>query len=272
MKRKIAFLLSIIIAVGGLVVPVHAQEQAEGVYGIDYVTYGDVNYDGAVAASDALVVLQNVVGKVTLDQHKTEVADVDNDNKISAADALMVLRFVVGKTTEFPAGVTYNIRTEEEPSADAIAAKAVEDSIEGIGTVTLEKEAEITAARLAYTALTDAQKALVGNLPVLEAAENALAGLKAQAEQEAKDKAAAKSVDDAIANIGTITLEKEAEITAAREAYAALTDAQKAHVTKLGVLETAEHTLATLKVQAEQEAIDKAAAKKVDDAIDNIGT
>lgn len=50
--------------------------------------------------------------------------------------------------------------------------------IDSIGTVTPESEGAITAARTAYDALTDAQKAQVTNYGVLTAAEGALAALK----------------------------------------------------------------------------------------------
>lgn len=62
--------------------------------------------------------------------------------------------------------------------ADKKAAEAVEKLIDAIGTVTKDSEAAIKAAREAYDKLTDEQKALVGNLDVLEAAEEILAALK----------------------------------------------------------------------------------------------
>ena len=56
-------------------------------------------------------------------------------------------------------------------------------------------------------------------------------------------------VDAMIEAIGEVTLESEEAITAAREAYEALTDAEKERVTKLDVLEAAEAKLAALKVE-----------------------
>ena len=62
---------------------------------------------------------------------------------------------------------------ETEKKADEEAAKDVIDKIDAIGTVeyTEECKARIEAARAAYEALTDTQKALVDNLSALEAAE-----------------------------------------------------------------------------------------------------
>ena len=57
-----------------------------------------------------------------------------------------------------------------EPTADELAAQAVVDLIDAIGSVTLESETAISAADTAYNALTDEQKALVTNLAVLEKA------------------------------------------------------------------------------------------------------
>ena len=124
--------------------------------------------------------------------------------------------------------------------ADKAAAKAVDDLIDAIGDVTLTDDckAKIDAARKAYDALTDAQKALVSKLDILTDAEAKLAQLK----KEAADKAA---VDDVIAKIdaiGKVKLDKDskARITAARAAYDALDDELKAQVTNYNTLLAAE--------------------------------
>ena len=123
------------------------------------------------------------------------------------------------------------------------------EKIDAIGEVTLESEEAIVAARAAYEALTEAQKAQVTNYDKLTAAEARLADLKA-----------AKAVDDMIDAIGEVTLESEEAIAAARAAYEALTEAQKAEVKSYDKLTAAEARLANLK-----------AAKPVDDMIDAIG-
>ena len=74
--------------------------------------------------------------------------------------------------------------TAPEVNKDEEAAKAVDALIEKIGTVTKESEAAIKAAREAYNKLTDAQKALVTKLAVLEAAEKALEELNKPVEPE----------------------------------------------------------------------------------------
>ena len=124
--------------------------------------------------------------------------------------------------------------------ADKAAAKAVDNLIDAIGDVTLTDDckAKIDAARKAYNALTDEQKALVSKLDILTDAEAKLAQLK----KEAADKAA---VDDVIAKIdaiGKVKLDKDskAKITAARAAYDALDDELKAQVTNYNTLLAAE--------------------------------
>ena len=146
--------------------------------------------------------------------------------------------------------------------ADRAAADAVDRLIDQIGTVTLESEADITAARTAYDALTEKQKGYVTKLDVLTAAETQL--------QNLKDAAAAKRVEDMIAalpGVSELALSNEADITAARAAFDALTSAQKARVPNEATLIAAEQRLAELKAEAEQEAADRAAAKSVEDKI-----
>lgn len=146
---------------------------------------------------------------------------------------------IVGRAGLLPRKDSYG------PSADQTVA-AVEDRISAIGTVTLNSEDAITAARAAYDALTDAQKALVENLSVLEAAEKKYEELVKQAKQEGLDEAAASGVEALINAIGTVTLGDKANIEAARAAYEALTDAQKAKVDNYAKLVAAEAELKDL--------------------------
>lgn len=109
------------------------------------------------------------------------------------------------------------------------------EKIDAIGEVTLASEEAIVAARAAYGALTEAQQAQVTNYDKLTAAEARLADLKA-----------AKAVDDLIDAIGEVTMESEEAIAAARAAYEALTEAQKAEVKSYDKLTAAEAAYARL--------------------------
>lgn len=145
---------------------------------------------------------------------------------------------------------------------DRQAASEVQAQIEALNSpVTLEDEAAIKDARIAYDALTETQKGLVTNAKKLTDAERELALLKASAE----DKAAAKDVEAKISALHTpVTLEDEKAIQDARKAYDELTETQKALVSNIEALKTAEYKLAELKATEE----DKAAAKEVEKLIE----
>ena len=135
------------------------------------------------------------------------------------------------------------------------AADAVEKLIDAIGTVTLDSEETIKAARDAYDALTEEQKAQVGNYQTLLDAEAKLADLQA-----------ADAVEKLIDAIGTVTLDSEEAIKAARGAYDALTEEQKAQVGNYQTLLDAEAKLAQLKKDAEKPSQPEQPAKPSEDA------
>ncbi len=127
---------------------------------------------------------------------------------------------------------------------DKLDAQAVSEKIAAIpGGISFETESQIAEARAAYDALTDNAKAQVEGLDKLEAAEKKLAELRAKA-------AAAYEVSKQIESIGTVTLDKEEQIKAAREAYEALADDVKAMVEGLDILEAAEKKIPELKKEA----------------------
>ena len=158
----------------------------------------------------------------------------------------------------------------DQEALDKAAAKLVADQIDALNVQSLNDESAVVAAREAYNALTSAQKAYVTNLEKLVAAETKIADLKAEKEaQEAADKAAAQAVTDAIAALNVDSLDDEADVVAAREAYDALTDTQKDLVTNLAVLKAAEQTILQLKADYEaQIEADKMLAQIVTDQID----
>jgi len=73
-----------------------------------YVAYnmpelGDVNCDSAVDTSDALYILQCIVGEVECTTSQMLLADVDGTGDVTSSDALTVLQMLVGKISVFPA-------------------------------------------------------------------------------------------------------------------------------------------------------------------------
>lgn len=189
-------------------------------------------------AAEPVIAQINAIGKVTLEsKRQIEAAEAAYAALTESQQAL-----VTNYETLTAARAAYDALVQGE-AANQAAAQAVMDQISAIGAVTLESEAAIQEARAAYTKLTPAQQALVTNLTVLTNAENTLAALKKQA----ADEKAAKAVDELIAAIGEVTLEKEEQIAAAREAYNTLSSDQKRLVEKLDVLTAAEAQLSVLK-------------------------
>lgn len=58
--------------------------------------FGDVNNDGAVNSTDALVILQHSVKLITLTSAQFKVADMTGDGAVNSVDALQVLKICVG--------------------------------------------------------------------------------------------------------------------------------------------------------------------------------
>lgn len=64
-------------------------------------TLGDVNMDGKINISDALLILQDIVGAVDLNEQQQQAANVDKSNaSINVNDALKLLNYIVGNITE----------------------------------------------------------------------------------------------------------------------------------------------------------------------------
>ena len=219
------------------------------------LSYGD-GIDNPYGTSAAAIVSQLPALSLKLEGwHVNDVIekiDAIGEVTLASEEAIVAARAAYEALTEAQQAQVTNydkLTAAEARLTDLKAAKAVDDLIDAIGEVTLASEEAIVAARAAYEALTEAQKAEVKSYDKLTAAEARLADLKA-----------AKPVDDMIDAIGEVTLDSESAIAAARAAYEALTEAQKAEVKSYDKLTAAEARLADLK-----------AAKAVDDMIDAIG-
>ncbi len=113
MKKTLAFLMAAIMLVLGIMVPVNAEETVPtGVYGTDFVKYGDINRDEDINATDALMALQCAVEKITLDETQLQVANVNADQSIDAVDALNILQLAVDILDQFDAGVYYIVNQQ----------------------------------------------------------------------------------------------------------------------------------------------------------------
>ena len=219
------------------------------------LSYGD-GIDNPYGTSAAAIVSQLPALSLKLEGwHVNDVIekiDAIGEVTLASEEAITAARAAYEALTEAQQTQVTNydkLTAAEARLTDLKAAKAVDDLIDAIGEVTLESEEAIAAARAAYEALTEAQKAEVKSYDKLTAAEARLADLKA-----------AKAVDDMIDAIGEVTLESEGAIDAARAAYEALTEAQQAEVKSYDKLTAAEARLAVLKP-----------AKPVEKLIDAIG-
>lgn len=150
---------------------------------------------------------------------------------------------------------------QAEIEMNKAAAKVVVDLIDALPTpITLTDKDAVKAARTAYNNLTADQKGYVTNYDKLLAAEAAIAELEA-AEKEKAEVNAVIALINAIPN--PVTLEDKSTVEAAREAYDALSPAQKESVVNYKTLTDAEATIAALEALQEADEADRAAADTV---------
>lgn len=141
----------------------------------------------------------------------------------------------------------------ETPSEDQTAADAVAALINALpSTITADEEDEITAARTAYDALTDEQKALINSdvLAILTSAEVSLGEIQAAAANQT----AADTVTAAINALPSdATLDDADAVSNARQAYNSLTPAQKELVSSevVAALEAAEESVNIARANSE---------------------
>jgi len=214
------------------------------------------------AAADKVVLEISQIGEVTLESEEAIEAAWLAFNSLTPAQQALVTNY----ETLVKAQATLSQLKDDaaQAAADQAAANAVITKINAIGTVTLDREESITDARNSYKNLSDAQKALVTNYSTLTTAESTLDTLKA-------DMAAATTVIEKIAAIGSVTLDSEESITAVRKAYEELTDNRKAMVSNYAILTAAEEKLQQLKDEAVKAAEDQKAADAAEEVIAAIG-
>lgn len=186
----------------------------------------------AAAAVDSLI---DEIGDVTLESKQAiETARAAYDNLTPTQKT-----YVTKLDTLTAAEAAYKALVDQKAADDVM------EKINEIGEVTLDSKTAIEAARAAYDALTNDQKPLVENYNVLTAAEAELARLEAEAKYEA-DLAAAAQVDEMIKRLFPVNRYSGPAIRMARAAYEALTEDQKALVTRYSDLVRAEKEYAAI--------------------------
>ncbi len=220
-------------------------------YTDDY-TYeeGGDNY-GKPAQNAAYVIdLIDKIGTVTF----TDACKAKIDAARKAYDALSAEE--KGKVTNYKKLTDAEDQYKKMKEADDKAkAKAVDDLISKIGTVTINSGTAINAAWNGYNKLTTEQKELVTKLSTLQEATRKWNQLKADEVIKLIDK-----IED------PVTEKSSASIGAARKAYDALTKDQKNLVTNVKKLTDAETAYAKLTASEE----DKKKAQEVIDLIDKL--
>lgn len=229
----------------------------------DYNEYFQQKRDGIIELLRPVSEAGNLDG-VGMQSH----IDVDwdlygNDGYITAMRKFSKELGVELQVTELDVGMTSEAHTEA--SQGAFYQKLMEALIE-------EKYNGVDITCVTFWGLTDALSWRPGtdcllfreNLSRKPAFEGVVKAAELIAEkEEAKNRLAAQEVTAVIGTIGEIAYTQECrlKIDAAREAYEALTDAQKAFVTNVDVLKNAEAAYAQLEKNAAREEEDKEATK-----------
>lgn len=240
------------------------QQSRDAVQNIDKLEAAEAKiaeYTSAAAAAAAVDEKIGAIGEVTAGSGDAIASAAAAYNALNTTEKL----FVKNYETLAAAEAEYK-RITDRIAADRAAAAAVDELIGAIGEVTADSGAAIESAEKAYAELTDAQKGYVTKTPELVAARTAYDLAKATKESEDRLIAA---IQKAIANIGEVTRDNYIEKKAAAETVRAfcndaLTDEQKAKITNIAALETAEADAAKYARAAE-------AAAGVDELIDAIG-
>jgi hypothetical protein len=66
------------------------------------VLMGNVNGDGKIDITDAILVLRHILGLTTLTGNNLIAANVNQDGQVDVADAILILRYIVGLVTSLP--------------------------------------------------------------------------------------------------------------------------------------------------------------------------
>lgn len=127
------------------------------------------------------------------------------------------------------------------------AARAVDELIANIGTVTLENEQVILEAEEAVSVLSKKERGQLENIGLLEAARNTYNDLVAEQ---------AAQIDDAILAIGEISLDSGIAISTARNAYDRCSENVQDAVHNYSILTDAEEAFFMLRVATAEELID----------------
>lgn len=213
------------------------------------------------AVENVIALINKIPGKVTLDAKPIIQKARKAYDDLNAAQKTKVTNYSRLTAAENA------IKVLEENAKDKAEADKVTALINAIpNPVTLECKNAVVAARNAYNMLTANQKSYVAQSYVnkLNAAEKTIADLEAAQREEEKQQA---QINDVIAKINAlpenITLQEKGAVADARDAYNALSAAQKEKVMNYEKLVSAEKAIKALEALEEADEKDKAAANAV---------
>lgn len=160
------------------------------------------------------------------------------------AESIAVVRAKFDALTEAQQALVenYSVLTSAEEKIDQLVAKIVDELIVELpapDSLIIEDRPVIVAVREAYDALTDSQKAFIGNYSILVAVEAKMA--------EIFGSTAVVSLIADLKTTGTLNGEDVTKIINARNAYEALTKNQKLEVNNLTALQMAEANMLSIK-------------------------
>lgn len=201
----------------------------------------------------------NAIGRVTA----ASGPDIEKARELYDSLTATQKKNVFNAQILFDAEKAYAALSTPDEDAPVDPVESVMAAIDQIGEVTADSGPAIQKARVAYDNLISTQKLLVHNAQILFDAEQAYVAILTQTgnsggnapdaggqpnagEQPDADLAAVVLVKTQISAIGTVTENSGAAIQAAREAYDALTEEQKAQVPNAQVLFDAEKAYAAL--------------------------
>lgn len=157
-----------------------------------------------------------------------------------------------------------------EEEEDKIAAEKVVDKISDLPKdIKLSDKEQVYAAQAAYNNLTANQKKHVDNYDKLKKAVDEIARLEQEVQDKRKAAAVEKMIDE-LPRPKDIKLEDAEEVRDAREAYDALTRAQRELVPNIQKLISAEEKIKELKEKQVQTEEDRRRAARVEEIIDDL--
>ncbi len=214
------------------------------------------------AANKVIALINDLPATITLNA-KQDVSNARNAyNALTGDQKKLVTNY--DRLTKAEAA----IKQLEQNEKDRAEANKVVSLINNLpNPITLDSKDAVSAARNAYNMLTASQKGYVTNYSKLQAAENRISELEAEARDQAKVNAVITAIN---AIPDSVTLSDKGTVESARDLYNALPDNLKSKVVNYNDLMNAEARIAALEAQEAANKADKAAAEKVIALIETI--